>query len=211
MPVHRVQALRVTTGLLRRIWGWHRLDFISLAQDAGSAHHTVAPFAQMDELAPIAAAAGLALPATQLAWQHPSERFRTDRAFIAALVPLPLAIVALALGQPALATLPVLLALLLGVRQLYLWRNARHALEPTQIVARTGWLRPSLTVASRAKLHSVEIVRGPLARRRNYADVVFGLAGGRLRLRGLELADARHVRDAVLDTITALDFSQLPR
>jgi putative membrane protein len=211
MPVHRVQALRVSTGILRRIWGWHGLAFISLAQDAGSANHIVAPFAQMDELAPIAAAAGLALPGADTAWERPSRRCRIDRAVIWAAIPLLCALGLVALGEPALAVLPAVLGLLLGARQLFLTQHERHALTPTELVAQTGWLSPRLTIAARAKLHSVELVQGPLARRRGYADLVLGLAGGHLRLRGLPLDAARRIRAAVLASITALDFSQLPR
>ena len=211
MPVHRVQALRVTTGMLRRIWGWHGLAFISLAQDAGSGSHVVAPFAQMEELAPIAAATGLALPGQATGWQRPSPRYRMDRAALWAAIPMLLALMLLALGLLPLAALVLALGLALAGRQLFLARRERHALEPGQLLARSGWLSPVLAIAARAKLHSVEIVQGPLARRRGYADLVLGLAGGRLRVRGLPLGAARDVRQAVLDSITAVDFSQLPR
>ena len=58
MPAHRVQAIAIRTRLLRRLFGWHGLKFVSLAQDAGSGSHIVAPFARLDEIAPIASAAG---------------------------------------------------------------------------------------------------------------------------------------------------------
>jgi putative membrane protein len=45
MPVHRVQALKVTTGILRRRWGWHGLGCGEPSQDAKSGNHVVVPFA----------------------------------------------------------------------------------------------------------------------------------------------------------------------
>ena len=98
MPVHRVQALVISTKWLRKRFGWHRLSFISLAQDSGSANHDVAPFAQMDEIVPIAAAAGFTLPdyaGSPAAWQLPSARYYSDRAVLNACVFGGLAMIAL--------------------------------------------------------------------------------------------------------------------
>ena len=53
MPLHRVQALKVTTGIVRRRFGWHALEVVSLAQDAKSASHVVVPFARMGEIEPV--------------------------------------------------------------------------------------------------------------------------------------------------------------
>ena len=57
-----------------------------------------------------------------------------------------------------------------------------------------GWLAPRLDIASRVKLQSVEIAQGPLGRRRGYADVKFGVAGGTLELHGVPLDEARAIR-----------------
>src|SRR5690606_28343942 len=62
MPLHRVQALKVTTGIVRRRFGWHALEVVSLAQDEKAASHVVVPFAQMSEIAPVIRVAGLDLP-----------------------------------------------------------------------------------------------------------------------------------------------------
>jgi putative membrane protein len=53
------------------------------------------------------------------------------------------------------------------------------------------------------------IVRNPLARVRGYADIRFGLAGGHLRMRGIALADAMRIRDAVLSSMGEQDFSEV--
>jgi putative membrane protein len=220
MPVHRVQALKVTTRILRRRWGWHALEAVSLAQDAKSSHHVIVPFAQMSEIVPVIGVAGFDLPDGDTHWHRPSPRFRFDRALLGAL-PLIVGAVVLAavrplfpaeaatgslLGVAALAGLAALVAL----RERFLSRYDRHAIDGERIYVRRGWLAPRLDIASRVKLQSVEIAQGPIARRRGYASLVFGIAGGTLEIGGLPLADARLIRDGVLYSIAGVDFSRLP-
>lgn len=219
MPLHRVQALKLTTGIVRRRFGWHGLSVVSLAQDAKGANHTVVPFAQVDEIAPVVEVTGFALPGAELDWRRPSARHRFDEALFA-VVPLGLAALAVPvvnalIGGPL--ALPLLvsaglvaLAALLAVREHFLWRHDRHAVDGRHIYVRRGWLAPRLDIASRVKLQSVEIGQGPLARRRGYADVKFGVAGGSLEINGIRLEDARAIRDAVVGSIAAVDFSRLP-
>jgi putative membrane protein len=110
--------------------------------------------------------------------------------------------------------LPLLLLALAGflaLREHFLWRYDRHAIDARHIHVRRGWLTPRLDIASRLKLQSVEIVQGPIARRRGYADVKFGVAGGKLEMHGVPLEEARAIRAAVLETIASVDFSALSR
>jgi len=221
MPVHRVQALVLSTGIIRRRFGWHGLSFISLAQDTGSANHDVAPFARLVEIAPIAREAGFSLPDEAQEWRRPSPNYYFDRAVIACLLVTVAGIfaftaAAVSAGQfvPGLAVIGAVILAIIGLiaaREFYLWRYDRHALDPAQVLSRRGWLAPRTQVASRVKLHSAEIAQGPLARWRGYCDLRFGLAGGNLAFRGLALDDARKLRAAVLDSIAAVDFARLPR
>ena len=219
MPLHRVQALKLTTGIVRRRFGWHGLSVVSLAQDAKAGNHVVVPFAQMEEIAPVVRVTGLELPPSDIAWRRPSAKHRFDRAMFRAI---PLGLAALAvpivnslIGRPLV--LPVLvsaglvaLATFFAAREHFLWRHDRHAINARHIHARRGWLAPRLDIASRIKLQSVEIAQGPLARRRGYADLKFGVAGGSLEMHGIPLEDARALRRAVLDSIASVDFSALP-
>ena len=217
MPVHRVQALRLTTGWLRRRFGWHGLSFVSLAQDAGAANHDVAPFAKMEEIAPIARVAGFTLPDEATDWRRPSPRYRLDKALLSGGLclagALAFGIVKIAwpnsIGLGTGVIILLLCALFFALQQAFLWRYDRYALMPHQVMARTGWLAPKLAIAPRVKLQSVEICAGPIAQRRGYADVIFGLAGGTFTMHGLRLEDAKHLRAAVLDSIAAVDFSEL--
>jgi putative membrane protein len=212
MPVHRVQAVTVGTGLMRRLWGWHGLSFISLAQDAKSANHDVAPFAQMEEIAPIVKEAGFALPAEATDWHRPSPKYRTDKALLGA-IPLLLAGIVTLFFEPVVWLGPLFLALAAFevAHQYYLWRRERHAVDPKQVLSRRGSLVPRLKIADKVKLHSVSITQGPLAKRRGYANLTFGLAGGTLSFDGLPLAEAEAMRGQVLNSIAAVDFANLPR
>lgn len=211
MPVHRVQALVLRTGLLRRRFGWHGLSFISLAQDSGSANHDVAPFARMEEIAPIAREAGFSLPGDSADWKRASADYYFDRAIFLAFIPTVAALFAILQGLVLVGLVFFLVAALMVFAEYYRWRFVRHALDPHQVLSRRGWLAPGYVIANRVKLHSVEISQHPLARWRGYCNLRFGLAGGRLVFEGLSLADAREMRGAVLDSIAAVDFAKLPR
>jgi putative membrane protein len=210
MPAHRVQGIAITTGIVRRIWGWHSLAFISLAQDAKSENHVVAPFAQMDELVPLVAAAGFSLPDEGTAWQRPSRRYFIDRALIrggglgiGAVLALPF--------QPLVSAVLLSVGLALAGLQWLAWRFEEHAVDLQRLYSRRGALAPRLAAIDRIKVHSVELVQGPLARRGGYATVEFGIGGTRFGFPGLPLEQARAMRLAVLDSISAVDFSRLPR
>jgi len=223
MPLHRVQALKLTTGILRRRFGWYGLQVVSLSQDAKSGKDVVVPFARMEEIAPVVETTGFALPGEATEWHRASVRQRTDSVMLT-LVPFGLLAAGLAIflgamgrtigEMPALPQLaPVGLVLAGGfftLREWHLWRHRRHALDARQLFVQHGWLAPRLDIASRVKLQSVEIVQGPWARRRGYAEVKFGVAGGTLEMHGVPLAAAREIRAQVLDSIAAVDFSRLP-
>lgn len=220
MPVKRVQALTLSTGFIRRLFGWHALAAISLAQDEKSTSHAIAPFATMAEVGTVVPVTGFALPAPDTAWHGASTRFHLDRALLVVL-PLAVATLGVAVLHPLagvveydsrwLVLVPALAALFTGVRRWFLWRRDAHAIDAAQIYARHGWLAPRLTIASRVKLQSVEIVQGPLARRGHYASLRFGLAGGHLALDGVPLAEARAIRDAVLHSMAGIGFSRINR
>lgn len=209
MPAHRVQGLVIGTGLIRYRFGWHGLSFVSLAQDAGGESHVVAPFARMDEIARIVGPAGFHLPDETTRWQHASQRQRTDKAILDAL-PFALAVIPVAIFAPlGFALIPLGMAVVAVAANLYAWEFRRFALGDTQIFATSGLMSPTSRIATRLKLHSVEIAQGPIARRRGYATVHLGLAGGSFAIAGVPLEAARTMRASVLETIAATDYSRL--
>ncbi len=216
MPIHRVQAIKLGTGFLRRWFGWYGLKFVSLAQDSGSASHDVAPFGKISELGPIAQVAGFAIesdPGTK--WHRGSRKYRVDSAIIELLF---LAIIAAGVAaglffseaaSPAWALIILALGGLLFARQLFLWRFDYNAVDSRFLFVKQGWLAPKLDVASRVKLQSAEIAQGPISRRRGYATLKLGLAGGALQIEGLPKARALELREAIMASIAQTDFSEL--
>jgi putative membrane protein len=89
------------------------------------------------------------------------------------------------------------------------WEFHRHAFDADQIMATRGLLSPQTQIATRLKLHSIEIAQGPVGRLRGFATLHFGLAGGEFSIPGVPLDRAREVRREVMATIAATDFSQL--
>lgn len=210
MPIHRVQALKLKTGIVRRLFGWHGLSVVSLASDSAAANHEAAPFARMDEIAPIVATTGFELPAENLAWEHRSKKASIDGALIDFAI-LGAVAVPVALISPWWwsALLPLGAGVLSAVRQYYLYRFDRHAIGGAHLFSRHGWLAPKLTIGSRTRLQSVEIVQGPLARRRGYAKLALGLAGGDFTIEAMDIGHAREWRTAILKSIATTDFSEL--
>jgi putative membrane protein len=221
MPAHRVQALEIGSGIVRRRRGWLDLKFVSLAQDTGSSSHVVAPFAQMAELDPIIRAAGFHPAGDGLDWQRRTRAYRNtsmaiDGGTLALLSAILLAL-SLGLGVDGLAErwymalIPAGFGIALVVRQYFLWRHDRNALDARQIYRHHGWLSPNTRIASRTRLQSVEIRQGPLARRLGFASLHLGLAGGSFAINGIPLERARELRRAVLESIAGTDFSMLDR
>ncbi|WP_240654631.1 PH domain-containing protein [Croceicoccus ponticola] len=211
MPAHRVQAIATETGVIRRLFGWHSLSFVSLASDGAKASHEVAPFAKLNEIARIAAEAGIPLPADGIAWHRTSPRFWIDRAAFWLLAGTVAAIVATWLGQPLSAVAIVCVGLILAGLSLPGYLQHRHATEGGRIQGRAGLLAPHVMIAPQVRLQSAELRQGPIARLRGYAALHFGLPGGRLSFRGLPTDEALALRAAVLARIDAVDYSDLPR
>jgi putative membrane protein len=209
MPAHRVQGLVIGTGVLRYRFGWHSLSFTSLAQDAEGESHVVAPFATMAEVDRIASVAGFRLPDQGTPWQRASKAHRDLNAIRDAAI-FVIATIPTAIFAPfGLFLIPLGLAVIAVGVNLYAWEFRRHAVDEAQVYASHGFLSPTQEIATRLKLHSVEIQQGPIARWRGYATVHLGLAGGTFAMHGVPLADARALRAAVMQTISATDYSRL--
>ena len=145
---------------------------------------------------------------------RPSARYRFDTALIVgglfglgALAAL-LVLSATQAATPLFAIVPLAVGGALAAWQRFLWRFERHALDGAQIYSRRGWLAPRTDVASRVKLQSAEIAQGPIARRRGYATLKLGLAGGKLEIEGIPAERAAELRTAILGSIPSQDFSQ---
>jgi putative membrane protein len=214
MPIHRVQAIAIQTGPIRKRSGWYALKFISLANDADAGKqekdHVVAPLATLEEVWKIAGKAGVEPPAPDLEFTRSHMAAWLDGYLIllavAAIGILGLAAFTSAGAQAAwlfLAFLPLAPFLWFG------WRNSKSAMDDDQLFVRQGWWRERMTIASQVKVQSVEISQGPLARLRGLATVQFGISGGDLVIKTIPIASARLIRDGVLERVVAVDYSAL--
>jgi putative membrane protein len=209
MPAHRVQAIKIGTGILKYRFGWHSMNFVSLAQDSGSSNHTVVPFGKMEELLPVMRAANFAPPIESLDWHRASQRYRTDSVVLGSLFFLLLASPVAIWLHPALALIPLALAGVAAFANYYAWRFHRHSIDASQLFASRGLFAPRMQIASQVKLHSVEISQGPIAQRRGYATLHLGLAGGIFFVPGVPIERAYRLREDVIERIAQTDFSEL--
>jgi putative membrane protein len=211
IPVERVQAVVIGSGAVRALRGWHDLRLVSLAtESAKESHHMVAPLAKLDELWPIVGEVGLKPPAPDLAFARPRYGPWLDRSLITAVPFVGGAALAATDGLSAawLLTLPALAFLAAGRLA---WRYTRRAVDADQLYARRGWWSRSLTIARQRNVQSVTLSRGPIERLRGLATVHFGIAGGELHFPAVPYAEAKAIREAVLQIVTPVDFSQLAR
>lgn len=209
MPTHRVQAVKLDTRWLRHRFGWHGLKFVSLASDFAGSSHVVAPFAKRAETDPIIRAAGFEAPSDRLEWHRASTRSRFDAAFTDALIFTVIAIPVIIFAPLIFVAIPAVLGVLSVFAELYSWTFKRHAVEDGYIFATEGLLSPSTQIASKVKLHSVEISQGPIAQRRGYATLNLGLAGGSFAISGIPLERARVLREQITRSIASTDFSRI--
>ena len=214
MPVARVQAAVVETGPIRKRSGWHALKFVSLAQESkDESHHMVAPLAQLDEIWPIAAEAGIGAPTADTLMQR--GRLTWWLAGILLLLPIVFtamaAVVLFADASPTKSLLLLLIPFALLIVGAVEWRIYRHADDSAQLYVRRGWWRQQLTVMPQVRVQSVEIAQSPLARLAGLVSLRFGVAGGKLEMIALSRETAEAIRDRVLAVAAPVDFSEINR
>ncbi len=209
MPVHRVQALKLSTKIIRRKFGWYGLKFVSLAQDAGASNHDAAPFAKQEECWPIAKIAGFDPPGDDLIWYRASRNYLIHRLITVWILPVIVALIAALAGYPSMALGVGAIGLALCLIRVKQWQNMQAALGNAQVFLRRGWLRSTLMVAPQIKLQSIDFAQGPLGRLGGYGTVHLGLAGGKLAMKGLPVEQAMQIRAPLLAQMAQVDFSKL--
>lgn len=214
MPVNRVQAAVVVTGPVRKLRGWHALKFVSLAQDSKEeSDFMAAPLAKLDEIWPIVGETGLTQPEADTAFRK--SRFLWWASGLAGLT---FVMIVATAATTIFADAPFRLAgWMLAVPLLFLplvwleWRHYGDLADARQLYVREGWWREKLAIAPQLKVQSAEISQGPIARILGLSKLHFGIAGGSFAFSALPLADARAIRDAVMEKVAPVDFSVLNR
>lgn len=189
IPLARVQAAVVATGLIRRHWGWHELRLQSLASDGGEEKdHQLIPFGQLDDVDRVLEPVRLARPAPELTSTIVPLLVQTaDMMLVGALLLVGgLGAVVAGLWQGAI---PMgVAALLVGGAVLPAMRH-RWADDGTTLYIWRGWWSPRLTILPFANVQSADLADGPVLRRFGCVRLELGVPG--------ESALASHSIDAV--------------
>lgn len=201
IPLRRVQAGILSTGVVKRLFGWSGLAVQSLGSDGNAGtHHEVAPLAKPGELVPVLAELAMPLPPTardfvrvspKLIWRSWTQNGIT-LALAMAIAPVfwsgwPLML----LVAPFLLAAPVLQ-----------YRAHGYCFGEDILFVRRGFWRPRVTILPLVKLQTVTLVRGPMQRGFGLATLAIGTAGASLatplRILDMEESTARRLLGVIL-------------
>ncbi|MDQ3429925.1 MAG: PH domain-containing protein [Actinomycetota bacterium] len=205
IPLGRIQAVRVSEGLLRQPFGLAslRVESAGYGEDAGvsAVMFPLLPRGEVQALlrraAPEFAVAPPLNPLPRRALRRYVFRSTVPALFLAAAGALiPLLVFDVAFGLPALLLVPLF--------ALYGWlqfRDAGWALEGDRLVVRSRSLARVTAVAPRRRLQSRSIFQSPFQRRLRLAsfgtEVASGVGGSALEVEDIGFDDARRLVEAL--------------
>ena len=202
IPLRRTQVAVIESGPVTRWLGWYKLSFQTLGADQKEGGlQVVAPFARLDEVAPILAEAGFPAPPPRAAFAHIPPRALWRWAGQYLLVGAAAAAAALTLeprfGFAAAAL--VLLAVYAALR----WRRHAYALGDTALFVTDGLLRRRTWTIPFGRAQTILVSRGPLQRGFRLATLLVDTAGAPL-LRAPEVVDLDSAEaDSLADRLLA--------
>jgi putative membrane protein len=177
IPLARVQAAIVATGVIRRRWGWHELRLQSLASDGGEEKdHQLVPFGQLDDIDRVMAPARFARPDDGAPWQRPPLMSQVIGVLLFMGLPVIAALTALALGYWqgvfALIAAAVIVPVSIMSAKAHRWAEIGETLY-----IRRGWWSPRLTILPFANVQSADLSDGPVLRRFQCVRLALGVPG----------------------------------
>jgi putative membrane protein len=206
IPLRRVQAAIISTGLIRRRFGWHSLALQSLGNDGGSgSNHVAAPFAQRHELEPILDELEMPSPVPEAVNRKVSLAYVSRSWIVEALR---LAIVyGIAAQFWDLAGLILLAAPVLFVAPVLQYRGHRYAIDGDDLFVRHGFFRPRLTIISMDRIQTITLRQSLFQQALGIATLVCGTAGASasrpLKIIDLPEDTARHLMNQELHWLAA--------
>jgi putative membrane protein len=216
IPIARVQAAIVSTGLIRRRLGWYELRLQSLASDGkNESDHLVAPFARIEEIDAILAEVGLARGEEGEAapWQrgHPGTIWVAPAAIFLIgtimLIPNMVASDAFILsdwiepGAGFVLGVPLLVAATVALLGWLGWKGRCWRFDGRQLHMRRGLFAPTHIILPARNIQSADLALGPVLRRLSAANLHFGVpggSGGQHVVHAAPVADAHRLRAALL-------------
>ena len=202
IPIHRMQVGVIDSGVVSGRLGWHGLSFQTLGADQKEGGvQTAAPFARIDEIAPLLSEARFpTLPAKEEYNRLPR------RALVSWGLPwLVLSAIAAAgafFVDPR-AGLGAVALLILGLIAVLRWRNHSWAVGHGALAVKGGLLKRRVWLIPFDRAQSISVYQGPLQRRLSLATLLVDTAGASLfrapEIVDLDEADARRLAAELLD------------
>lgn len=198
IPIKRVQAALIETGLVRKVFGWYALKLQSLASDSGKeADHVVAALAKREEITRILAEVDMHATATDAQGWH---KVHPALWWSAAWITVPLAgmaaLAALTWDSRAWFAVPVI-----GwwvIARWRSWSHHRYHFDGVQLEITSGWWRQRHIILPIKNIQTIDIDQGPLLRLRGLVSLEFGVAGSGARIAAIPLDTAYALRERLL-------------
>ncbi|MEQ1724533.1 MAG: PH domain-containing protein [Sphingopyxis sp.] len=211
LPITRVQAAILSTGVLRRRFGWYDLRLQSLAGDGkNEPDHMVAPLAHLHEVDAILVE--LALDRAGFEDGAAGADWHRSHPITIALVPLILtgasiiAFITISTFAPDYrwaVWFPALSIPFMALLGWLSWRNSRWHFDGRLLHITKGVLRRRHIILPARNVQSADVTIGPIERRIGLASLILGVPGGKdgqHEVAALPLADAQGLRTALLAT-----------
>lgn len=204
ITLSRIQAAIVTTGIIRRRWGWHALWLQSLASDsaAGSSHQVI-PFATLEDIDTVLAVTGTPRPPEKTEWHVPPLLAQVASNISIATASGIIGLLATSLGHWE-GTAGMVLAAAIVVLTPFLARTHRWADDGTRLYIWRGWLSPRLTIIPFTSVQSADLRQGPLLRHLGCVRFRLGIPGESLQgthaIKAIPLFLALDLRRRILST-----------
>lgn len=187
IPIRRTQVSVIESGPVMRQLGWYQLSFQTLGADRKEGGLQVAaPFARLEELAPILAEAGFPVPPPRSDFAHIPRRALWRWAGQYLLIGSAAAAAALAL-EPRLGIAAAIL-LALAVYAALRWRRHAYAIGEEALFVTDGLLKRRVWTIPFGRAQTIMVGRGPLQRRLRLATLLVDTAGASL-FRAPEIVD----------------------
>jgi putative membrane protein len=176
IPIRRTQVALIESGPVARWFGWYRLSFQTLGADQKEGGVQVAaPFARLEEIAPILAEAGFPAPPPRREFHGIPRRALFRQAFPWLALMTVAGVAAFAFEPRAGIGAGVLLAG--AVLALLRWRKHGHKLGDAALFVSSGLLSRKLWILPYEKAQTIRLARGPVQRRLRLASLLVDTAG----------------------------------
>ena len=198
IPIKRIQAALIETGLVRKVFGWYALKLQSLASDSGKeADHVVAALAKQEEVARILAEVDMHATAIDAQGWH---KVHPALWWSAAWLSIPLAVIAAltALTWDSRAWFAIAVIGWWLIARWRSWSHHRYHFDGMQLEITSGWWTQRHIILPIKNIQTIDIDQGPLLRLRGLASLEFGVAGSGARIAAIPLDTAYALRERLL-------------